>query len=287
MIKDVTIIILTYNEENRIQKVLDSIGSVTKNIFVVDSYSTDSTIEILHNNDVHYVQNKFENYSKQRNWAQENDPFGNQWVMHLDADEPITEELEKWILNDFEDMKNNFDGFMFSRKTYFLGRWIKHGGQYPNFHLRLYKKALGKCENKAYDQHFVLVSGNVKKIDRADINNTVADSIDDLVLSHNKWATLEAQELLSDIKDAGEVKVNLFGGPREKKRWLKVNIFQKSPVFLRSFLYFIYRYIVKFGFLDGKEGLVFYVLQSFWFRFMVDAKAYEMIKKENQKKLNK
>ena len=198
--------------------------------------------------------------------------------MHLDADEPITEELAKWILNDFEDMKNSFDGFMFSRKTYFLGRWIKHGGQYPNFHLRLYKKVLGKCEDKAYDQHFVLTSGNVKKIDGADIYNTVADSIDDLILSHNKWATLEAQELLSDIKDAGEVKANLFGNPIEKRRWMKVNIFQKSPLFLRSFLYFIYRYIVKLGFLDGKEGFIFYVLQSFWFRFLVDAKVFEMNK---------
>ena len=280
MIDNLTIIILTYNEENRIQKVLDSVKGVTKNIFVVDSYSKDNTLKILEENSIRYESHPFENYSKQRNWAQENEPFKNQWVMHLDADEPITEELAKWILNDFEDMKNSFDGFMFSRKTYFLGRWIKHGGQYPNFHLRLYKKVLGKCEDKAYDQHFVLTSGNVKKIDGADIYNTVADSIDDLVLSHNKWATLEAQELLSNIKDAGEVKANLFGNPIEKRRWMKVNIFQKSPLFLRSFLYFIYRYIVKLGFLDGKEGFIFYVLQSFWFRFLVDAKVFEMSQKK-------
>ena len=163
MIDNLTIIILTYNEENRIQKVLDSVKGVTKNIFVVDSYSKDNTLKILEENGIRYESHPFENYSKQRNWAQENEPFENQWVMHLDADEPITKELENWIRNDFKNLKNKFDGFMFSRKTYFLGRWIKYGGQYPNFHLRLYKKHLGKCEDKAYDQHFILTSGNIKK----------------------------------------------------------------------------------------------------------------------------
>jgi glycosyltransferase involved in cell wall biosynthesis len=285
MIDNLTIIILTYNEENRIKKVLDSIKSITNNVFVVDSYSKDNTINILNEYKINHVEHPFKDYSKQRNWAQENEPFNNDWVMHLDADEPITKELEGWLLNDFNIEKNNYNGFMFSRKTYFLGKWIKYGGQYPNFHLRLYKKEFGKCEDKAYDQHFVLTNRMSKEIDNADIYNTVAESIDDLILSHNRWATSEANEIISNIKNIGEVKPNLFGNSIEKKRWLKVKIFQNSPLFLRSFMYFIYRYIIKLGFLDGKEGFIFYVLQSFWFRFVVDAKVYEIEK--NIKERNK
>ena len=91
MTDNLTIIVLTYNEEKRIQRVLDSIKSVTANIFVVDSFSDDSTVQILQNNKINYVQNPFENYAKQRNWAQINDPFCSEWVMHLDADEPANQ----------------------------------------------------------------------------------------------------------------------------------------------------------------------------------------------------
>ena len=275
MIDNLTIIVLTYNEEKRIQRVLDSIKSVTANIFVVDSFSDDSTVKILQEHKINYVQNPFENYAKQRNWAQINDPFCSEWVMHLDADEPITNELASWIKSDFSEIAKKFDGFLFSRKTYFLGRWIKNGGQYPNFHLRLYKKYLGKCEEKAYDQHFVLEGGNVKVMHGLDIYNTVADNIDDLILSHNKWASLEAEEIFRGGEDKGEVTERLFGNPIERRRWMKNKIFQKSPLFIRAFCYFIYRYIIKLGFLDGKEGLIFFVLQTFWFRFLVDAKVHE------------
>ena len=91
MTDNLTIIVLTYNEENRIKKVLNSIKDVTKDIFVVDSYSKDNTVNILKEYEINYVEHPFENYSKQRNWAQENEPFNNEWVMHLDADEPITD----------------------------------------------------------------------------------------------------------------------------------------------------------------------------------------------------
>lgn len=279
---DLTIIILTYNETKRIQLLLNSLQSVTKKIFVVDSYSTDTTIDILIENEIVYTQHPFINYSEQRNWAQNNNPFQTTWVMHLDADEPISPALANWLKNDFSTLKKSYDGFLFSRKTFFLGKWIKHGGQYPNFHLRLYKLSLGKCENKAYDQHFVLQSNKIKIVKKTDIYNTVAENIDDLIISHNKWATLEAKEIVTSNKMVGDVKASLLGTPIERKRWLKVNLFQKMPLFVRSFLYFFYRYILRCGFLDGKEGLIFYILQTFWFRFLIDAKVFELEKKSTK-----
>ena len=277
MVQDITIVVLTFNEENNIRTLVESVMSVTRNIFAVDSYSTDGTLAILDEMKIKYKQHAFEDYSLQRNWAQSNNPFSTEWVLHLDADEPITLELAQWMLNDFAVEKNNMDGFMFSRKTIFMGKWIKYGGQYPNYHLRLYRAGKGRCERKAYDQHFV-VDGAVKKIVNADIINTVATNLDEFVTSHNHWAKKEALEIFTaSTLDNGDVMPLFFGNPIERKRWLKLNIFERTPLFLRSFLYFIYRYFVLLGFLHGKTGLVFFVLQSFWFRFLVDAKVFEMI----------
>jgi len=274
MIKNLTVIILTFNEDKNIRAVLKSVKDVTPNVFVVDSYSTDKTIKILKELEITYIQHPFENYSIQRNWAHANNPFKTEWILNLDADEPITPELAEWISTKFEKEKEQADGFMFSRKTIFMGKWIKHGDQYPNYHLRLFKSKLGKCEDKAYDQHFV-VDGTVKQIPNADIINTVAANLDDFILAHNRWATKEAIEILT-TRETGDVQAKLTGNSIEKKRWLKQNIFEKAPQFSRSFMYFIYRYIIRFGFLDGKQGLVFFVLQSFWFRFIIDAKVFEV-----------
>jgi glycosyltransferase involved in cell wall biosynthesis len=278
MIDDITVIIITFQEESNIEECINSVKNVTNNIFVVDSFSTDNTQNILKKMNVNFCEHEFVSYANKRNWAQENNPFNTPWVFHLDADERFTPELERWLLSEFPKEKIKADGFMFSRKTVFMDKWIKYGDHYPNFHLNFFKSNLGYVEEKAYDNHFVVKGNNTISIKNADIVNLVANSIDELILSHNKWATIEAQEIVHGI-EKGEVEVKLFGNPIERRRWLKTKIFQKSPIFLRSFLYFNYRYFLKLGFLDGKEGIVFHFLQGFWFRFLVDAKVLEMQKK--------
>lgn len=276
--KDLTIIILTYNEERNISDCLNSVLQLPCTIYIVDSGSTDTTLDIINQysnttDKIKVVYNQFISYSEQRNWAQKNNPFKTKWVFHLDAGERITEDLSIWIKNNF-DVNSPYNGFMFSRQTYFLNRWIKYGGHYPNYHLRLYKTEYGKCEDKAYDQHFV-VQGDVKKIPKADIIDIVADDLISFTYAHTRWAVVEAKEILTEQKK-GEVQENIVGNPIEKKRWLKNNLFQKSPIFVRSISYYLYRYFIKLGFLDGKEGLVFHFLQGFWFRFLVDSIVYEV-----------
>lgn len=274
--KVVTFIILTFNEAKTINDCLDSLQGIDASVLVVDSYSTDNTVDIIKNRGISVVQHPFENYSIQRNWAQENNPFKTEWVCHLDADERLTPELVDWIKNDFHKEDNSIDAFIFSRRAVFMGRWIKHGAHYPNYHLRLYRVAKGKCEDKAYDQHFV-TWGKSKMIPKKDIINVLSDNLSNFIASHNKWATLEAIEVLKkDVAGKGEVKSRFTGNPIEQRRWLKNNVFQKAPLFLRSFLYFFYRFFIRLGFLDGKEGVVFHILQGFWFRFLVDAKVFEV-----------
>ncbi|MCU0417257.1 MAG: glycosyltransferase family 2 protein [Cytophagaceae bacterium] len=266
-----TIILLTYNEESNIPDLITNLQSIQAPVFVVDSYSTDATISLIEQQGWKYVQHPFENYSKQRNWAQTNNPYSTEWVLHLDADERLTPELVQWLTTEFNPKDDSVDGYMFGRRAIFMGQWIK---SHFNYHLRLYRTAKGKCEDKAYDQHF-MVNGLSKVIKGKHMTSKVCDTIDEFILKHNKWALLEAKDIVLQSA-VGEVQSSIKGTPIEKTRWLKNNFFHKMPLFLRAFLYFLYRYFLKLGFLDGTRGFIFHVLQAFWFRFLVDAKVYEM-----------
>ncbi len=129
------IILLTYNEEQNLPECLKSMAQLKAPIFAVDSFSTDRTLDILETDDIPYLQHPFENYAFQRNWAQTNVPYDVTWVFHLDAGERMTPELVHWLNTSF-DPCSAVDGYMFSRRTMFFGKWIKYGGHYPNYHLR-------------------------------------------------------------------------------------------------------------------------------------------------------
>lgn len=283
MKNDLSIIILTYNEESNIRQCLDSMQGITDNLLVVDSGSTDATLDILAQYRVKVISHPFENYSKQRNWAQANNPFQTEWVFHVDAGEQFSPALKDWMQKEF-DPKSEFDGYLFCRRMIFLNRWIKHGGQYPIYHMRLFRADKGKCEEKVYDQHFVL-NGRKSVLKKGiDLIDQVAPDLRTFTAGHNKWAIMEAAETLMSKEARGDVDAKIAGNPIEKRRWLKNNVFQKMPLFLRSFLYFNYRYFIQLGFLDGKEGLVCHFLQGFWFRFIIDATILELqnkMEKEN------
>jgi glycosyltransferase involved in cell wall biosynthesis len=284
----ITIIILTYNEEANLPGLLKSIEGVNAHVFAVDSFSTDKTISLLSERGIQHIQHPFENYSHQRNWAQENNPYKTPWVLHLDAGERLTDEFVQWLQKSFNADEKNVDGYIFSRRTMIFGKEIKYGGQYPQYHLRLFRPEKGRCEAKMYDQHF-FIEGNTKVIkNRVDIIDTVMDNWQAFIVGHARWAVFEAMQQVVSANKAqskeGIVKANLWGSPIERKRWLKNNIFQKSPLFLRAFLFFIYSYFFKFGFLDGKTGLAFHFIQKLWFRFQVDAVILEFntkMKKRN------
>jgi hypothetical protein len=169
-------------------------------------------------------------------------------------------------------------GFLVSRRIEFLGRHIKHGGLYPTFHCRIFQADVGRCEDRAYDQHFV-VDGPVQNL-KADLIEVTATSLESWTNRHNRWAQMEARYLTSLVtEDSGaDLKPDLLGTPIERRRWLRNSVLEKAPIFTRAFAYFLYRYILRGGFLDGKPGLVYHVLHGFWFRFYVDACIYELTK---------
>ncbi len=272
-----TAIILTFNEEVNIQACLDSVCGLAQQIILIDSYSTDKTLEIAKNYaNVEVFQHPFINYSDQRNWAFNELPVQNDWILNLDADHRVTPELATELKELFsKDIAEDINGFMSSRRTIFMGKWIRYGGHYPTYHSILFRKGKGHCEERLYDQHFK-VEGKLQKL-KGDIIDILTDSIQSFTARHNKWSDLEAYEQYQGSlkNNEGLIKANITGNPIQQRRYMK-NMYDKFPLFVRPILYFTVRYFLKLGFLDGKRGLIFHFLQCFWFRFLVDSKIYEL-----------
>jgi glycosyltransferase involved in cell wall biosynthesis len=274
----ISVIVLTFNEEPNIEACLQSVYSCVGEVFVVDSGSTDCTLEIARRYTDKIVEHPFENYARQRNWAQTNLPLSYEWILHLDADERISPELAQSLRAFFSSTApEQVDGLLVTRRTVFMGRAIMHGGHYPTYHLRIFRHQKGHCEDRLYDQHF-LVHGPTRRID-GDLIDTITSDLSIWLARHARWATLEAQEYLAtEAKTQGQqVAARLGGTPIERRRWLRMS-YGRAPLFLRAFGYFFYRYILRLGFLDGTEGLIFHFLQGCWYRFYIDAKIYEMRK---------
>jgi glycosyltransferase involved in cell wall biosynthesis len=268
-----SVIILAHNEETNLPHCLGSLMGLDCEIFVVDSGSTDRTVEIVRAGGVQVVAHAFENYAAQRNWAQQHLPLRGEWVLHLDADERLTPALVEEINRGLLAPPPDVDGFLLRKRTVFMGRWIRHGGHYPSYHLRLFLKDRGLCEERLYDQHF-MVAGRVATLQH-DYIDVVSSHLSTWTMRHARWAELEALEILTGRREAKRVKPKLLGTTVERRRWLRERLFWRSPLFVRAFGYWLYRYVFRLGFLDGIEGLIFHFLQGCWYRFLVDAHVYE------------
>lgn len=278
----ISAIFLTYNDEKLIEEGLKSVYGWVGEIIIVDSHSTDGTLTIAQKYTDKIEIHPFENYAAQRNWAQTQIPIAHEWVFHIDADEVVTPELHRSIERFFaEGAPDDIDGCLMARRTVFMGRWIRYGGHYPVYHLRLFRRNHGMCEERLYDQHYV-VPGATAKMD-GDLIDRISTNLETWTLRHVRWAKLEVtqQQALASSPEH-TIDENLFGSPIEQRRWAKINLFYRLPLFLRAFAYFCYRYFLRLGFLDGVEGLIFHFLQGFWFRFYIDALIWEQ-KHEMQK----
>ena len=265
----ISAVILAYNEEKNLPDCLESLAGVASEIVVVDSGSTDRTREIAEQAGARVVVHPFENYAVQRNWAVDSLPLAGEWVLHLDADERLTKPLADEMAVRAASAPADVEGFLLRKRSIFMGRWIRHGGHYPSYHLRLIRKGKGRCEDRLYDQHFV-VNGRVLSF-KNDYIDVMASDLNVWTMRHLKWAALEAAEISGRAAAGARVVPRWSGNPIERRRWLRERAFLRTPLFLRAFLYFAYRYVIRLGFLDGREGLIFHFLQGCWFRFMVDA----------------
>lgn len=278
MKQNISVLILTFNEELHIERCIKSLQPFAKDIFIVDSYSTDKTVEIAEFLGAKVYQNKWPgNHAVQFQWGLDNCPIKTEWVMKIDADEYVLPELSDEINKKLNTINADVSGIYIKRRVFFLDRWIKHGGYYPVWLLRIWRHGYGQMEQRWMDEHIKLSSGKTIQFE----NDLVDDNKSGLTAwtnKHNGYATREAIDVLNKIYNFLEEGIEdgkLFGTSIERKRWLRQK-YDNLPLFIRPIIYFHYRYFFKLGFLDGKPGFIWHFLQGFWYRFYIDAKIYEI-----------
>ena len=272
-----TVIILTKNEAIHIERALASVAAIADRCFVIDSGSTDLTVALAKAAGAKVLGNPWINYAIQFNWALSQLPGDTQWVMRLDADEIVTEQLAIEIKEKLATIPPMVAGINVSRRMCFLGRSIRWGGIFPIRVVRLFRYGKGRVENRWMDEH-VLVDGAI-----ADFCGEIVDdnrnSLGWWTDKHNSYASREVVDLLNlefSFLQQETVAAVSGGGQAGAKRWLKEKVYARLPVGGRALAYFLYRYLVRLGFLDGREGTAFHVLQGFWYRYLVDMKVHEV-----------
>ena len=265
-----SVILLSFNSEQTIRATIERALLISDEVLIVDSYSTDATTEIAASLGATVIQHAFENYGAQRNWAIDSVPLTRSWQLHLDADELMDDRLVQAIRDLPE--QPTYSGYLVPRYVRFLGRVMRHGGMSPTWHLRLFRSGAARCEDRRYDQHFMLLEGTMGRLSGVLVDD-VQMSLSEWTARHNRWSDAEVTEM-QHSELGGRVAPKLLGTPIERKRFLR-QIYNRIPLFVRPFGLFLYRYFLRFGFLDGTPGLIFWFLQTTWFRFLIDAKIWE------------
>ncbi len=279
-----TVIVLTYNEEKNLQQCLRSVSGWTESIFVIDSGSSDRTVEIAENCGAPVFEHPFKTHTAQWCWALESLPIRTDFVLGLDADQRVSPELRDeliWLFSQEQTRLDAAGGFYAKRRQVFRGQWIRHGGYYPKHLLKLFRRdKVFFDENDFLDHHFY-VRGRIGILGNDLIeDNHNENDIAFWIEKHNRYAQLHAkEEMLRRGNGALEspVKPELFGSPDQRSLWFKKR-WLYLPLYVRPFLYFFYRYFFKLGFLDGKQGFIFHFLHAFWYRLLVDIHVDEMRK---------
>ncbi len=270
-------VVLTLNEERHLPRCLDSLKGLVDEVLVVDSFSTDDTVNIAEKMGARVLQHAFVNQAAQFNWALTQINSDIEWVLRIDADEYLTPELSEEIRVYLPTAGVDVDGIYFGRRIAFQGRLIRYGGVFPVRVLRLFRNGRGKCENRWMDEH-IKVSGLTVSI-KGEIIDDNCKSLTWWTDKHNRYASREVVDLLNleyGFMSRDSVASLTGGSQAGVKRWLKEVVYIRLPGGVRAFAYFVYRYVIRLGFLDGRAGTAFHFLQGFWYRYLVDAKLVEV-----------
>ena len=255
-------LILTKNEDIHLDRCLNNISKLTNSIYILDSYSNDNTIKIANKYKAKIYYRKFDNYSFQFNWALNNIKFINNWVIRIDADEFLSDELIAEINKQILNVSSDINGFNLKRVIHFLGKKILYGGYFPTFILRVWRVNTVFCSNDLVDEQLILKKG--KSINLSSLliekNNK---GLYFWLKKHIKYADFESSNYHNYLKTK---KIQTSSNLKHKKYFIYYNFL----IFIRPFIYFIYRIILKKGYLDGLKGILFHFLQSFLYRLYVD-----------------
>ena len=265
-----SVAIITKNEEHNLARTLASVQFAGE-IVIIDSASTDRTVEIAHSFNAIVYDEPWQGFAAQKNMAIAR--CTGQWILSLDADEELSPKLQQQIRTLLPSNPPH-DAYYLRRRNLFLGRWIKHGGYYPKYLLKLFRRdAVAVDPADRVDHHFRVTGPTAQLAGDLVEDNRNEARISEWIAKHNRYARLQA---LEEIERAGETGEGRWSGnPDERTARLK-GVWRRLPPYLRPAAYFFYRYVVRLGFLDGKEGFVFHFLQAWWYRLLVDINVDEL-----------
>jgi glycosyltransferase involved in cell wall biosynthesis len=272
----ITAVVLTFNEAVHIERCLTGLASVADRVVVVDSFSSDGTVEIARAHGAEVLQNPFVNHAAQFQWGVDQAGIAAGWILRIDADEYLEDALATEIRERLPSLDADVGAIAMRRKVFFQGQWIRWGGYYPTVLTRLWRVGAASIEQRWMDEHVLVRHGRTLLFKRGDLVDDNLKDLTDWTAKHNSYATRQAVEFLSmqfpllPNRNSGALNT----GARFK-RLLRNGIYARAPLFLRVFLYQFQRYVLRLGFLDGRKGLVFHTLQGFWNFFLVDAKIAE------------
>ena len=274
----VSVIIPARNEARNLPRCLQSLQGVGE-LFVIDSQSEDETCEIARSFGAKVVQFEYHGgWPKKRQWAMDTLPFAYDWILLLDADEALSPELAAEIEQAVRDPR--FDGYYIGLKVVFLGRVLRHGDA-SFYKLSLFRRGKGRFECRLANQdasmcdmevhEHVVVEGRTAKLKHR-LPHHNAETLSHYIQKHNEYSNWEARVWLNGEVDTGQIKPSLFGSQAQRRRWLRKRFFSipGSTVF-----FFVYKYFLRLGFLDGLPGLIYCGLQGIQF-FHMKAKIYEL-----------
>ncbi len=279
---NVEVLILTRDEELNLPHALASVIGWADAVHVVDSGSTDGTMDIARSAGAVVHQQAWLGYAKQKNWALDTLPFRSDWIFILDADEVILPELRDELLaiarRPTDDVP--ISGYFVNRYLIFLGKRIRHCGYYPSWNMRFFKRGRARYEERDVHEHMLVtgrtdyLKGHMEHNDRRGMHAYAA--------KHNEYATLEARALFREMRGEGNdtIKPRFFGDPLQRRRWIKRYVYPRLPA--TWLLRFLFMYVVRLGFLDGLTGLRFCLFIASY-ELLISLKLRELrLKEKNQ-----
>ena len=278
MAPKLAVLILTFNEEDHIERAILSAQKIASDVIVVDSYSSDRTVAIAQNLGAQVVQNEFESHAAQFNWGMKFVRPNIDWIFRLDADEVITPELRRSLEEKLPLYSETVAGLAIRRRIFFLEKPIKWGGVFPIRVVRIFRRGRGSIEDRLMDEH-VVVDGEVDSGINGEICDISHHSISRWIAKHNVYASKEAFEVLNEEFEFVARAASDVQGAAGLKRTLKLKVYYRLPYFIRPIIYFLYRYLLRLGFLDGYRGFAFHFLQGYWYRYLVELKVSEVKRK--------
>ncbi len=266
---DLTAIVLTKDEEKNLPDCLSSLRGFASRVVVVDSGSTDRTVDIAREYGADVFTHPFHGYAHQFNWGLDNAGIDTEWVLRIDADERMTEAVKAECAPILEAKRESgVGGITMEADFYMLGRRLRFGGAKKR-KLMIFRNGWGRIEERYMDEHTILSEGRDVRI-RARFDHYDFKSVGHFA---SKLVWYSGREVMDVLGAQGEEDLQNVGIRRTRK--LKTGLYYRLPRFFRVLCIFIFRYIFQLGFLDGAPGLIYHFMYSFMYRFLVDAKLYE------------